>query len=99
MLTGEQFTGTFAGKGLVSYYPIVNVVRYTCACVCKWVPVFLNRTLSTDTKRTVYKAVVGSILLYGAETWTVKAPDVRRLNSFHNRCVRTILGVTRFQQW
>ena len=37
---------------------------------------------------------------YGAETWTLKAPDVR-LNSFHNHrtCVKTILGITRFQQW
>ena len=24
---------------------------------------------------------------------------VRHLTAFHNRCVRTILGVTRFQQW
>ena len=66
---------------------------------CLREPVFFNCTFSTDTKRAVYKAVVVSILLYGAETWTLKAPDVRRLNSFYNRCVRTILGVTRFQQW
>ena len=63
------------------------------------VPIFLNRTLSINTKRAVYKAVVISILLYGAETWTLKAPDVRRLTTFHNRCVRTILGVSKFQQW
>ena len=35
---GEQSTGIFAGRVLVSYYPIVYVVRYTCvracACVC-----------------------------------------------------------------
>ena len=29
----------------------------------------------------------------------LKAKHVRRLNSFHNRCIRTILGVTRYQQW
>ena len=40
-----------------------------------------------------------SILLYGAETWTLKALDVRRLTVFHNHCVRTILGVSRFGQW
>ena len=34
MLTGEQFTGIFVGRGLVSYHPIVNVVRYTCVCAC-----------------------------------------------------------------
>ena len=40
-----------------------------------------------------------SILLYGAETWTIKAPDLCRLITFHNRCVRSILGVSRYQQW
>ena len=29
----------------------------------------------------------------------MKAVHTRRLNSFHNRCIRTILGVTRYQQW
>ena len=76
-----------------------HIARASKAFGCLRVPVFLNRTLSTDTKRAVYKAVVIFILLYGAETWPLKAPDVRRLNSFHNRCVRTVLGVTRFQQW
>lgn len=61
--------------------------------------VFGNPTLSIPTKRVVYKATVLAVLLYGAETWTLKAEHVRRLTSFHNRCVRTILGVTRYQQW
>ena len=34
MLTWEQSTGIFAGRGLVSYYPIVYVVHYMCVCVC-----------------------------------------------------------------
>ena len=51
----------------------------------------------TNTKRAVYKAVVVTILLYGAETWTLKAPDVRWPNSVHNHCVRTILCMTTFQ--
>ena len=39
-----------------------------------------------------------SVLLYGPETWKVKAEHVRRLRSFHNRCVRAILRVTKYQQ-
>ena len=62
-------------------------------------PVFKNKDLSLATKRAVYRAVVIAVLLYGAETWTMKAVHTRRLNSFHNRCIRTILGVTRYQQW
>ena len=37
--------------------------------------------------------------MYSAETWTLKAEHVRRLTMFHNHCMRTILGVTRYQQW
>ena len=37
---------------------------------------FLRIYLFVITKRNVYKAVVLSILLYGAETWTRKAPDL-----------------------
>ena len=47
----------------------------------------------------MYRAVVLAVLLYGAETWTMKAVHTRHLNYFHNRCIRTILGVTRYQQW
>ena len=36
--------------------------------------------------------------LYGAETWTIRAPDLRQLITFHNQCVRAILGVTRYQR-
>ena len=62
-------------------------------------PVFLNSTLSTFTKHLVYQACVLSVLLYGSETWTVKAPHLRRLSAFHHQCVRRIMGVTRSQQW
>ena len=47
----------------------------------------------------MYRAVVLSVLLYGAETWSIKANHVKKLQSFHNRCIRMILGVTRYQQW
>ena len=47
----------------------------------------------------VYRAVVLTTLLYGAETWPVKAEHLRRLNSFHHACLRTILGISRCVQW
>ena len=57
---------------------------------------FANDALSVGTRRAVYEATVLAVLLYGAETWTVKAPYVKRLTVFHNR---TILGITRYEQW
>ena len=61
--------------------------------------IFQNHRLSIETKRKVYKATVMSALLYGAETWTTKAGSLTRLSGFHNRCVRTIMGVSKYQQW
>ena len=61
--------------------------------------IFRNKRISVATKREVYQAAVLSTLLYGAETWTVKADSVRKLRGFHNRCIRCMLGVSRLQQW
>ena len=36
-----------------------------------------------------------AVLLYGSESWTVRQRDVRRLESFHLQCVRSILKVNR----
>ena len=39
----------------------------------------------------MYKAVVLSVLLYGCETWDLSLQSKASLESFHNRCVRTIM--------
>ena len=62
-------------------------------------PIFKCKGLRLATKRMVYRAVIFPTLFYGAETWTIKASNLRRLNTFHRDCIRTILGVTRRQQW
>ena len=51
------------------------------------------------TKRKVYQACVLSVLLYGSECWTPLKKQLKRLDSFHNRCVRSIFGITNKQQW
>ena len=61
--------------------------------------VFGNRHISVRTKTHVYSAVVLSTLLYGCESWAVKATDTRRLSVFHNRCARFILDVSKSEQW
>ncbi|KAG5441561.1 hypothetical protein CSKR_111412 [Clonorchis sinensis] len=38
----------------------------------------------------VYQAKVRAVLLYGCETWLVRAAELRRLQVFDNRCLRTI---------
>ena len=57
--------------------------------------VWKNQKLRLGTKVAVYKACVLSVLLYGSETWSAYALQLNRLNTFHQRCLRKILGV----QW
>ena len=38
------------------------------------------------------------VLLYGAEAWVNKRVATRKLESFNNKCLRCILGITRAQQ-
>ena len=57
--------------------------------------VFAVRSMAKKVKLRLYAASVLSILLYGSETWNVTAADMRRLESFHNRCLRCMFGISR----
>lgn len=55
--------------------------------------VWENRMLTTNTKMQVYQACVLSTLLYGSEAWTLYSHQECRLNTFHLRSLRKILGI------
>ena len=38
------------------------------------------------------------VLLYGCETWAITQVDIQRLNTFHMRCLTSILGVSRLNK-
>ena len=61
-------------------------------------PILELRGLTIQMKRMVYKSIVLGTLLYGAETWAVKAEHLRKLNVVHRACIRSILGVSRARQ-
>jgi hypothetical protein len=49
--------------------------------------------ISLSLKGRVYCSTVRAVLLYGCETWPVRADDVHRLSVFDHRCLRSIAGV------
>jgi hypothetical protein len=49
--------------------------------------------LLVPTKIAVYRAIVISILLYAAETWTTYQHHINKLEAFHMRCLRYILNI------
>ena len=50
-----------------------------------------RREISTATKGHIYQAIAWTILLYGCETWPLRAIDLRKLEVFDNDCLRNIL--------
>ena len=61
--------------------------------------IFLDKNLYRVTKAKIYQACVLSTLLYGSECWVPLKKHLRKLDSFHHRCVRMILGISNHQQW
>ena len=59
-----------------------------------WTRVWSERGISTKTKVSVYRAVVLPTLLYGCETWTCYSRHLKKLDQFHLRSLRKILGIT-----
>ena len=55
--------------------------------------VWSNHKLKLATKTSVYRACVVSTLLYGSESWVVYAKQEHRLNTFHLRNLRRIIGI------
>ena len=55
--------------------------------------VWLNRHVSPRTKVKVYKAFVITSLLYGCQSWCTYKRHIKKLEAFHQKCLRRILGI------
>ena len=55
--------------------------------------VWQNHSLRLSTKIQVYRPVVVPTLLYGCATWVLYRKQIRLLERFHQRCLRSIIGI------
>ena len=60
--------------------------------------VWSQTRLSLATKLRLYMTLIVPILLYASEIWTINQADLDRLQAFHMRCQRRILGVRWFDR-
>ncbi|KAI0212006.1 hypothetical protein LSAT2_003105 [Lamellibrachia satsuma] len=70
----------------------IGIAAVTMAKLTKGV--WENKMLTENTKMRVYKACVLITLLCGCESWNTYMCQERRLNTFHMRCLKRILGIT-----
>ena len=100
----RDFTYMYLGSiisddGEVNVEVSTRIGKASRAFGCLQRSIFQNHHLTISTKREVYKVTVLSVLLYGTETWAIKAHSLKRMSGFHNRCIRIIMNITRYQQW
>ena len=55
--------------------------------------IWKSNVFSTRTKMKIFQSNVLSVLLYGAECWSINKSDGDRLNAFQRRCLRAILKI------
>jgi hypothetical protein len=59
-------------------------------------PLWKRKKVSVETKMAIYRAAVLPVLLYGSEVWVMSVREAERLESFQMRCLRVVLGITKF---
>ena len=55
-----------------------------------------RKQVTVATKVAVFRAAVLPVLLYGSEGWVLSEKERERLEVVQMKCLRTILGVTKF---
>ena len=63
------------------------------------ISVFLDKNLSLCTKRKVYYVVTCLCCYMVQNAGPLSAKHEKKINTFHHRCIRIILGITNRQQW
>ena len=64
------------------------VGAFGCLRAC----IFSEPLVDLRAKSAAYKALILNLLFYGNECWALSSHMVKRLRSFHRRCVRTMCG-------
>ena len=58
-------------------------------------PIWSQGCISLRTKMQLYQMLVMSVVLYGSESWVCTDQDYAKLNTFHNKNLRSLLGKQR----
>lgn len=57
-------------------------------------PIWTSSTISLTIKLHLYTTIVLPTVTYGSETWKITVAVTRKVDVFHQRCLRRILGIS-----
>ena len=99
------FTKTFKYLGSIITYDlsadadVAARIRSATGAFAKLRKTLLCKRTKLSQRSAIYVTIVMSILLFGSETWGCKENLLKKLEVFHNHCIRQMCHVNRFKQW
>ena len=57
-----------------------------------------NSGLGRNVKEVLHEKVVVPTVMYGSESWGMKATEKQKLNVFERKCLRSMTGVSRLDR-
>ena len=99
-----SFTNTFKYLGSIITYDlsadadVAARIRSASGAFAKLKKTLLCKRTKLIQRSAIYVVIVLSILLYGSETWACREDLLRKLETFHNSCVRQMCHVSKYAQ-
>lgn len=92
--THFKYLGTYLSQNLSDDYDIdqrlIAATRHFNAYGRRF---FRDRKIQLHLRTRLYIATTINILLWGCDSWALKQEHIRKLNVFHNKCIRSMIGI------
>jgi hypothetical protein len=90
-----KYLGSIFNSDASSQQDILHRIALASSTFQGMCRIWENKRITLRVKGNIYNSCVRSVLLYGAEAWTLRKSDLNDIASFDNRCMRRICKV----QW
>ena len=87
------YLGSTISSGSNSHSEVMRRMGLASSVIDRLCRIWSQRHLSLTTKCRLYSSCILAVLLYACEMWTLTKSDWKRLEFFHLRCQRRILGI------
>ncbi|MCP4486013.1 MAG: RNA-directed DNA polymerase [Gammaproteobacteria bacterium] len=84
----------YLGSYIASTSKDINVRKGLAWKALQSLEIFWKSNMSRKIKTKIFRTAVEPVLLYGAETWTLKKADVRALDGVYTRMLRRVFGIS-----
>jgi hypothetical protein len=97
-VTSFKYLGCHLSSDLSDVPNVVARVKAASKAYGALSSILRNKDIRMRVRARLYQQLVLPVLLYGSECWRLSTESKRRLATFHHRCCRKIVGVSKWRQ-